>query len=294
MAKALRDIYKNRMWYLFITPGMILFSAFIVYPVFKTVYGSFFKWSLSNESIFLGFDNYIKILNDKYFLNSLLISTLFGSTITVLSILLGLISALLVDSIKGWFKYLSRVAIFTPYICSLIVAGVIWKSMLEPNGLIQSAMEMVGIITPAWLSDPVLSSLAIILMTTWQTWGFNMIFYLAGLQEIPRSLYESAMVDGASEMDQFWYITLPLLKPTTLILVVYNTLSNLKMFDQVMGLTRGGPMNATMTSMVYIYQKTFTQHLFGVASAAAVVFALAIFGISLIQMYLLRGQVEYS
>jgi multiple sugar transport system permease protein len=293
MFKTLREIFKGRIWYIFITPGMILFSVFIIYPLLKTLYGSFFQWT-QIKSTFVGFSNYIYVFSDEYFLKSLITTALFGVTITFFSMVLGLIAALLVDSIKGWFKYFSRVAIFTPYICALIVAGVIWKSMLEPDGLIQSALKMVGVITPAWLADPTLSTLAIILMTTWQSWGLIMVFYLAGLQAIPQIFYEAAMVDGASTWDQFWFITLPLLQPTTLFLVVFNTLMNLKIFDQVMGLTHGGPMNATMTTMVYIYQKAFTEYRFGIASAAAVVFALAIFGISLVQIYLLRGQVEYS
>ena len=293
MVKLIKEIFKNRNWYLFIAPDMILFSIFIIYPVFRTLYGSFFKWSLNQGSEFVAFANYTSLFHDRFFLSSFAKTALFGFTITPLSMILGLITALLVDSLKGWFKYFSRVAIFTPYVCALIVASVIWKSLLEPNGMVQSILAMAGIITPAWLSDPKLSTLAIIIMTTWQTWGFNMIFYLAGLQTIPHTFHEAAMVDGASSWKRFWFITLPLLQPTTLFLLVYNTLTNLKMFDQVMGMTRGGPMNETLTTMIYIYQKAFSQHLFGVASAAAVVFALAIFGVSLVQMYLLRTQVEY-
>ena len=135
--------------------------------------------------------------------------------------------------------------------------------------------------------------LAVILMTTWQSMGFNMIFFLAGLQGIPAMFYEAAMVDGASNWNKFWSITLPLLQPTTVFLVVINTLNNFKMFDQVMGLTRGGPMNATMPTMIFIYQKAFSQNLFGSASAAAIIFALALFAVSLFQMRILRTQVEY-
>jgi len=291
--KILRDIRQNRVWYFFIAPDMVLFTVFIIYPLLRTLYGSFFKWGLQSGSEFVGLVNYINLLQDRFFIRSFSNTLLFAVTITPLAMILGLIAALLVDSLSGWFKYFARIAIFTPYICSLIVASVIWKSLLEPNGVIQSSLAILGIITPAWLSDPDLSIMAVILMTVWQTWGFSMIFYLAGLQGIPKLYYEAAMVDGASDWHTFWRITLPLLKPTTLFLLVVNTIFNLKMFDQVMGLTRGGPMNATLTTMVYIYQKAFSQQHFGPASASAVLFSISIFAIALIQMYILKGQVEY-
>jgi ABC-type sugar transport system permease subunit len=155
-----------------------------------------------------------------------------------------------------------------------------------------SALSLVGINTVPWLSDPKLAMLGLILMTVWASVGFNMIFYLAGLQGISLELYEAAIVDGATGWSTFRSVTFPLLWRTTVFLLVMNGLANMRLFDQVMGLTKGGPMDATLTSMVYIYRAAFTQSRYDYGAAAGVLFTMAIFGLVLLQARLLKNQVE--
>jgi ABC-type sugar transport system permease subunit len=204
---------------------------------------------------------------------------------------LGLVAAVLIDSLKGWVKYITVTAVFTPAVASLLVIGVMWRSLLYPDGIVSSALALVGIHTVPWLSDPSLAMLGLIMMTVWASVGFNMIFYLAGLQGIPHDLYEAATIDGAAGWRIFRSITVPLLWRTTTFLAVINGLANMKLFDQVMGLTKGGPMDATLTSMVYIYRAAFTQSRYEYGAAAGVLFTLAIFGLVLLQARSLKNQV---
>lgn len=164
---------------------------------------------------------------------------------------------------------------------------------MEPGGLFESAGKLVGIIMPSWLSDPNMAIIAVIIMSTWQRIGYNMVFFLAGLQTIPQIFYEAAEVDGASNWVRFRLITIPLLQRTTLFIIVINTLANLKIFEQVFALSGGGPMHATMTSMIYIFNSAFRYTRFSYAAAMAIIFSLLTFITAIFQMYFLRSNVEY-
>ena len=293
MKKIFREILNNKIYYLLIAPDMFLFIIFIIRPGIWTLHKSFYKQVTGGGYEWIGLNNYVYALSDKIFLNSLLTALIIGVSVTIMSMALGLIAAQLVDSLKGSIKYIARSTIFTPTLCALVVTSVIWKTLLLPDGIIQSFFKLFGIITPNWLSDPTFALLSIIIVSTWQSIGFNMVFFLAGLQGIPNQFYEAAMVDGASFFSRFRWITIPLLQPITLFLIVMNSLNNFKMFDQIMTLTRGGPMNTTMITTVYIYRLAFSQNRYAYASALAVIFAVVLFGVSLMQFKSLKNQVEY-
>jgi multiple sugar transport system permease protein len=286
------EVSENKSGYLFILPVFLIFSITTIVPIFWTIYVSFFRWSPQSNLRFIGLQNYIQLFGDRLFIESFGRTLLVAATATPVAMALGLIAALLVDSLVGWVKYITVVGIFTPAVASLLVIGVIWRSLLSPGGIVMSALSFVGINTVPWLSDPTLAMLGLIIMTVWASVGFNMIFYLAGLQGIPPELQEAATVDGATEWRRFRSITLPLLRRTTIFLFVINGLANMKLFDQVMGLTKGGPMDATLTSMVYIYRAAFTQSRYDYGAAAGVLFSLAIFGLVLLQVRSLKNQVE--
>jgi ABC-type sugar transport system permease subunit len=293
MRVKLHDIRKNAPFYLLIAPDMILFAIFILIPLAWTVYMSFFQEVTGGGIKFVGLANYVRGLRDPFFTGSFGKAAFLTVTTTSLGMTLGLVAAYLVDELTGLVKYLARAAIFTPTLCALVVSSIVWKTLLLPDGFIQRALALVGITTPSWLSDPALSILSVIIVSAWQSLGTNMVFFLAGLQGIPREFHEAAMVDGASAWDRLRWITLPLLSPVTLFLLVINSLNNFKMFDQVMALTRGGPMNATLIPTVYIYRLAFAQNRYGYASAIAVLFAVGIFAVSLAQLRILRSQTLY-
>jgi len=289
----LREMIKNRRSYLFILPSMILFSIFIFIPVLWTIYVSFFNWKFRGGSTFIGLNNYIKLWSDSIFLGALQNTINFTISITVLSVIFGFIAALLVNDLRGLAKYFVRAAIFIPTGTSLVVTALIWRSFLEPGGIVQSGLEKIGIVTSPWLSNPSLSFLAVILVSAWQRIGYNMVFFLAGLQTIPQVFYEAAEVDGASRFAKFRSITIPLLQRTTLFVLVINTIFTFLMFDQVFMMTGGGPADATINAMIENYNQAFTYLHYGYAAAMAVAFSLITFAVAGIQMYLLRSEAEY-
>jgi len=293
MRAKLHEVRKNAFFYLLVAPDMILFAIFILGPAVWTVYMSFFQEVTGGTIRFVGLANYVRGLHDQFFISSFSKAALLAVATTALGMTLGLVAAFLVDELTGWVKYLARAAIFTPTLCALVVSSIVWKTLLLPDGFIQRALALVGVTTPSWLSDPALSIISVIVVSAWQSLGTNMVFFLAGLQGIPREFHEAAMVDGASTWARFRWITFPLLSPVTLFLLVINSLNNFKMFDQVMALTRGGPMNATLIPTVYIYRLAFAQNRYGYASAIAVLFAISIFAVSLAQLRILRGQAQY-
>jgi multiple sugar transport system permease protein len=285
---------ETRHWsrYLFILPVFVIFTVTVIVPVFWTIYLSFFRSGMDGSLRFIGFQNYARVISDRLFIESFGRTLLVTATATPAAMALGLGAAVLIDSLRGWVRYVTVTAIFTPAVVSLLVIGVIWRSLLYPGGIVMTILGLVGIRTVPWLSDPSLAMLGLIVMTVWASTGFNMIFYLAGLQGIPHDIYEAAIVDGATKWRLFQSITVPLLWRTTSFLLVINGLANMKLFDQVMGLTKGGPMDATLTSMVYIYRAAFTQSRYEYGAAAGVTFTLAIFGLVLLQARSLRDQVR--
>jgi multiple sugar transport system permease protein len=167
--------------------------------------------------------------------------------------------------------------------------------MYEPNaGIIDTVLRAVGLPAPAWLGDPQFAMPAIILMSVWKGFGYNMVLFLAGLQGIPISLYEAATIDGASAWQRFWRITLPLLSPTVFLAVVLTVISSFQVFDQALVMTRGGPANATNTIVLFIYQNGFEFLRMGYASAIAWVLFIVIFGFTLLQMRLQGRWVQYE
>jgi multiple sugar transport system permease protein len=285
----LREVWKCRSDYLRIAPTLILFSIFIFGPAIWTVYVGFFDWQLHGGSEFIGLSNYGRMLSDEIFWLALKNTFVYTFGITALSVGLGFVAAILVNGLKGPVMYFTRAAIFLPTILSLIVTALIWRSFMEVEGLFERMFALVGIHTGAWLAEPQLASLAIIIVAVWQRMGYNMVFFLAGLQAIPQPFYEAAEVDGASEWQKFTHVTIPLLQRTTLFILVVNTVTNFLMFDLVYAMTGGGPMKATITLMVHIYNQAFRYIRYGYAGAMAVVFSAIAIMISVVQMYLLRG-----
>jgi multiple sugar transport system permease protein len=293
VAKLLRDIYKHRGDYLYIAPATTLFLVFLIYPAFRTLYISFFNWRIRGPSDFTGLKNYATVFNDTLFRNTLGTTLVFTVAITLGAMLLGFIAALLVNDLLGWSKYLIRAAIFTPSIASLVITAFIWRSFLEPHGLFQSVTDLLGLNLPSWLGDPNLAVPAVTVMSVWQQVGYTMVFFLAGLQNIPQMFYEAAEVDGASSWDKLRLITLPLLQRTTLFVLVVTSLTNFKIFEQIFALTGGGPANSTQSLMIYIFQSAFRHSRFGFASAMAIVFSLLAISVAVAQIRFLRARFEY-
>jgi multiple sugar transport system permease protein len=300
--RGLRGVWKEakREWtaYLFNLPGMILFIFLVAYPVWTSFNLSFREWDiLGTEKAFVGLANYREAISDETFWDSIGHSIYFvlGSVPLTMAIALGL--ALLLNSkIRGLGLF--RTAYYLPVITPLVIAAIIWKWVYNADfGLANYYLLKIGLIDKPllWLSDRELAMPAVIVTNIWKGVGFNMVVYLAGLQAIPQEFYEAADVDGAGPWQRFRRITLPLVLPTTVFLLIINTIGAMKAFENIFVMTNGGPPGpggATTTVVYYIYVTAFNFFRMGYASALAYILFLLLFVVSFAQFHWYKKRVE--
>jgi multiple sugar transport system permease protein len=264
--------------YLFLAPFLIVYSLFMLYPIIKGFIISLYDWTLGMDSTFVGLQNYVTMFKDSYFWEALGNTILFVLISTPALIFVGLGIALLVNAgLKG--TTFLRSVFFLPYVLSISVIASIWVFILQPyTGLLNTFLHKMGIVEEIfWLGDENLAWVSILLATIWWTVGFNMVLFLAGLQEIPDEYYEAAKMDGANSWKQFISITLPSLKGVMLLTVVLQTINSFKLFGQPYLMTNGGPGTETRALVQYIYEKGFIEQQMGVASSMSyVLFAITI------------------
>lgn len=237
---------------------LVLWGLFTVIPVVWSFGLTFFSYR-GNDARFVGLGNYINIFSDKLFLKSFS-NTLFYLIIQVpVMLLLAMVIAALLNnnSLKGRGIY--RTIIFLPCVTSLITYSVLFKIMLAPDGIVNKLLMNLHIISEPtnWLGDPFWAKIVIIFALIWRWTGYNMIFYLAAMQNIPGEVYEAATVDGASKVRQFFSITIPLMKPIIIFTSITSTIGTLQLFDEPMVLTKGGPGDATITLSQLVYKNLF-------------------------------------
>jgi multiple sugar transport system permease protein len=246
------------------------------------------------QQAFVGLANYERLLEDTRFQVSL-VNTVFytaASTLPILAIPLALAVAL---NRGVALRTVLRSAFFFPFTLSVVTVGLIWLWLLDPVvGPLNYYLKSLGLPVRSWLADPYTAMWAIIGTTVWWVSGYYLVIYLAGLQDIPRELYEAAAIDGASGWRSFWSVTLPLLRPVFLFVLVTHIIGSFQIFGQVFVLTQGGPGDATRTVVQHLYETAFQNFFhFGSASAMAWVLFTVILGFSLLQFRLLRGHTEY-
>lgn len=277
---------ENRFGWLLVSPSMILISILVFIPMIQAFITSL-QSGLANNLKFVGFDNYVKLFSDATFLkaagNTLLYLVIQVPIMIVLSLLIA--SVLNDRKLKG--KAFFRTAIFLPCITSLVAYSIIMKSLFSGDGLINQVLMNLNLIADPinWITDAFFAKVLIIIAITWRWTGYNMIFYLSGMQNIDPSIYEAAEIDGASSFTKFTKITVPMLKPIILFTTITSTIGTLQLFDEVVNITKGGPANATTTLSQYIYNLSFKfSPNFGYAAAVAFVIVVAIVVLSVIQM----------
>jgi len=284
---------------LFSTPALILLVVFLVTPFLMAIGLSFTNQRLiPNPNLptrFIGMQNYLRLLQDEAFLRGLMNNFYFGMVVVPLQTSLALFLAILVNQkLRGVNLY--RTIYFIPVVTTMVVVAIIWTFLYNPGkGLINAFIQAIsfGHLGPyRWLEDTRLVFPAIMVLSIWQGAGFQMVIYLAGLQDIPGELYEAADVDGANKIQQFLYITLPQLRNTTIFVVLATTILAFKLFTQVEVMTKGGPQNASMTTIVYLVHQGWGNLKVGYASAISIVFFMIVLGVSLLQRYFLREERE--
>jgi ABC-type sugar transport system permease subunit len=280
---------------LFLSPTLVVFSVFILFPVFFSFFLSFHVWNMfSDEHTFVGLDNYARVLTNPEFWSVLSNTVMYTlGTIPLNMSLALLVAALLNKRIAG--KRWLRTAFFAPVVMSSVAAAVIWRWVYEPNfGLLNWFLGLFGVPAINWLNDPSAAMFALIVMGVWKTFGVNMVLFSAGLQGIPDHYYEAASIDGAGAWHKFWNITLPLLSPTTFFILVMSVIGSFQVFDTVYVLTSGGPLGSTKVLVFYLYEQAFKFFEMGYASAVAYLLFAIIFTLTLLQVKYLKGSIHYT
>jgi multiple sugar transport system permease protein len=281
--------------YLFLLPGLLLFGVFRFYPLLDGLRLSFTNARLGRpQYAWVGLANYERLLHDTRFHTSLWNTAFYtvASTLPILAI--PLVLALALHRGVALTTFL-RSAFFFPFTLSVVTVGLTWLWLLDPVvGPFNYYLRALGVPARSWLADPATAMWAIILTTVWWVAGYYLVIYLAGLQDIPRELYEAAALDGAGGWRSFWAITVPLLRPVLLFVFVTHIIGSFQIFGQVFILTQGGPGDATRTVVQHLYETAFQNFFhFGSATAMAWVLFAVIVGFSLLQFRLLRGHTEY-
>ena len=276
----------NRTGWCFVIPSVILIILFVFYPMVQALITSF-QTGAGNNLTFAGIANYKRLLTDTTFRKALFNTVLYLIVQVPIMILLALVISSMLNNKKLKFKGFFRTAIFLPCVTSLVAYSIVFKSLFATDGFVNSILMKLNLIAEpiSWITDPVWAKILIILAITWRWTGYNMVFYLSGLQGIDDSIYEAADIDGAGAFEKFKSITLPMLKPIILFTTINSTIGTLQLFDETMNITQGGPANATITISQYIYNILFKYSPdFGYAAAVSYVIVVMIVVLSFIQM----------
>ena len=279
------SIKAHRHAYLFISPFYILFAIFGLWPMLFSLYLSFTNWNGRAEIEFTGFSNFQRLMRDTVFWQSFENGVILFFLYVPAMLLVALVLAVVLNSkyVRGFRIF--RTIIFMPFITNMVAAGFAFQILLnQNNGLFNVMLTSVGIPAVPWLESMWGARISLALMITWAWLGYNMVLMLAGLQTIPNDLTEAARVDGANRVQAFIHITIPLMRPIILFATVMSTIGSFGLFTEVMTLTGGGPMNATITPLVKIYNNAFQQFQFGYASTMAYTYFVIIMIFTLVQM----------
>jgi multiple sugar transport system permease protein len=290
--KTLRKQLPN---YLFVLPHFFFFTLFLLYPIFRGLQISLYDWKIMlKEQEFIGVANYQALMTDRIFWETLSHTGYFVLLSVTINIVLGLLVA---AGLKHHFfgRDFLRVLFYAPGILSVSVLGIvgirIWDTQL---GIVNYFVTtLLGGPRITWLGDPAIVIPALAITTVWWTFGFPMLAFLAGLQNIPEPLYEAAKIDGANSWQAFRHITIPLIMPTMLFVTVTQFIAHMQVFAQPYIITGGGPGNASRTAVMYLYETAWKFFRFGYASSMAVVLAAIMIVVTVILFWLMRGRAEY-
>jgi multiple sugar transport system permease protein len=269
--------------WLYLAPALILLSLFIFYPTLRLFYDSFFEWDGMGARTFIGWQNYSQLMTDEEFWQTVKNSFIFiiGSVPTGMAI--SLVMALLIQKHMIGRSFF-RTLFFSPVVTSLVAAGLVFVWLLNYDfGLLNLILSKFGLAKLPWLVEGNYAMSSVILMTIWKDAGYNMILFLAGLNNISETYYEAARIDGANRWQMFWKVTWPLLMPTTFFILVIRIIFSFRTFEQIYAMTKGGPVGSTTVFIYYIYEKAFKYFELGYASAAAIILLILVLGLTYIQ-----------
>lgn len=287
----------TRAAYLFLAPALSAIGIFFFLPVLAALLMSltdFDIYSLGDMSRarFVGLHNYAQLLRDPLFWKALGNTTYFVVVGVPLSLAASLAAAVALNSRLVRCRALFRLAFFIPVVTTLVAVAVVWRYIFHTRfGLMNYLLDGLGLNPIDWLGDPHWALPALIIMAVWKNFGYNMIIFIAGLQNIPVELYEAARIDGAGRWAQFRRITLPMLAPTTLFVTVMTIIGYFQLFAEPYVMTRGGPLNSTLSIVLYMYQEGFHSWKMGYSAALAFILFFIVFAVTLVQLKLQKRRV---
>ncbi|GLW20905.1 sugar ABC transporter permease [Microbispora amethystogenes] len=272
----------------FLLPAAVGFAAFYLWPALRTAYLSFTDYSLLAPPEWAGLDNYRRLLGDRLFWNSLKVTVEYVVINIGVQTIAALGMAVLMHRLTR--SGLIRGVLLLPYLVANVVVALIWYTMLDAQlGIVNQALEWIGLDPVAFFGETSTAIPTIALVNVWRHVGYTALLIFAGLQAIPKTVYEAAATDGASEARMFWRITMPLLRPALALVLVLTVIGSFQIFDTVAVTTKGGPINATRVIYYYIYEQAFQRFNFGYAAAVCVALFAILAGLALLQLKLLRA-----
>lgn len=264
---------ETRAGHLLATPYYIFFSLFIAYPLIFSFILVFHRWSIVGPLEWVGLKNFVELAGDPLFWRSILNTIVFIMIHVPLQVFFALVLAAILNS-KIPAQGVFRAAFFLPVVVSGVAVTILWKQMFSTNlGILNQVLHLIGIGPVPWVTDPSWAMPSIAMMATWKNIGLYVVLFLAGLQGIPRHLYEAADIDGATAVQKFFHITVPAINPVLLMVLILSTLGGFSLFIEPYVITGGGPMNSTLSGVLYIYRQAFS--FFRMGYAATIGFALA-------------------
>lgn len=293
MKKSKLERSRNRWGIVFILPQLISLVCLGMIPIVIAFVLSFFDWNGFSSPVFTGFQNFKAVFTDPDTAIAIKNTLLYSVIYVPCSIVLSLGLAILLN--KAWGKMFYRAVFFLPQIVTSVGIAVVWSWIYQPQfGILNMILKFFGIQGKEWLRDPSTAMGAVIVMSIWWGLGYNIVLFLAGLQNVPRTYVDAAKIDGANERQVFFNITVPLISPTTLLVTITTMINAFQVFDQMFLLTSGGPAKKTYTMAIHIYQTAFKSYELGKASTAALILFFVVVTVSVIQFKLSDKWVHYG
>lgn len=276
--------------YLLVSPYLLHVLVFVLFPVGFSLFLSFHEWNIISPMKYVGLTNYEKLLQDQYFLKSLRNTLVFLAIHIPLQISIALGLAVILNQ-QLWFRAFFRGAFFMPVVVSGVVVTILWQQLYGYEmGSINMLLNSMGIEKVGWLTDPQWAMPSIAIMATWKNVGLYIILFLVGLQSVPGSLYEASALEGATKWQQFWYITLPVINPTMIMVMILSTIGGFSLFIEPYVMTGGGPLNSTLSAVLYIYKQGFFYYHMGYAATLGLILALIILLVVFIQRTVIENK----
>ncbi|MCH7773863.1 MAG: sugar ABC transporter permease [Bacteroidetes bacterium] len=282
---------KKAIPYLLVSPYIIHFFIFIAFPVVFSIVLTFHKWNIISPMEYTGFANYLRLFQDALFLKSILNTLIFLVIHIPLQIIVALFLAEVLNQkihLRGFF----RAAFFLPVVVSGVVVTILWQQLYGfDTGLLNKILVTLGFGKVGWLIDPKIAMPSIAIMATWKNVGLYIVLFLVGLQTVPKHYYEAADLEGATHWQKFFKITLPMINPTIFLVVILSTVGGFSLFIEPYVLTGGGPLNSTLSAVLYIYKQAFFYYHMGYSATLGLFFALIILSVVIIQKKFIEREV---